>query len=181
MAPITADQLTELQLFLKRYDGIDLYTPASPDYEEYRESFVIRPARPFAIARPSTAGDVQALIRFCLRHEVDFNIRSGGHDSAGRSQINNGLSIDMRKLNYVDVAEDKSVAKIGGGILLGQLTKLLGDEDLVTPTYALYNRRRERANSVFPGEQSPRLVTLAGRPSGDTALFPLCTDWAWIK
>ncbi|KAL3474761.1 hypothetical protein BJX99DRAFT_260019 [Aspergillus californicus] len=134
MAPINDNTLRALEAYLQRHDGIELYTPRSPEYEDLRESFVIRPARPFAIVRPQTAADVQASIQFILHHDVDFNIRSGGHDSAGRSQIDGGLLIDMRDLDYFQISKDRTRARVGGGIQLGRLAELLGKQDLITPT-----------------------------------------------
>jgi FAD/FMN-containing dehydrogenase len=135
MAPINDTHLNALEAYLQHYPGIRLYTAQSPAYNDLTEYFVIRPARPFAVARPQNATDVQALIRFCLQHYVDLIVRSGGHDCAGRSQIYNGLSIDMRDIHYVEVSKDRSVARVGGGIQLGRLSEVLGESDLVTPTY----------------------------------------------
>lgn len=138
MAPGTAATASSLESYLSQYPSIKLFTPASSDYEALRECFVVRPAKPFAIARPQTAEDVQALIRFCIKNDVDFNIRTGGHDCAGRSQIPDVLMIDMRDIDYVKVDESKTTARVGGGILTRGLTKALGEHGLITPTSVFF-------------------------------------------
>lgn len=134
MAPGTAATLASLVEYLSSYPGIKLLTPESADFETVRTCFVSFPDRkPFAITRPQSAEDVQALVRFAVKNDVDFTYRSGGHDCAGRSQVNNALMLDLRDINYVKVDNSKTTARVGGGILLGRLTELLVEEELVTP------------------------------------------------
>lgn len=132
MGSATAAALPELKEFLQQYPGIKLYIIGDEKYEEVRECFVIRPQRPSAIVRPQTAEDVQAIVKFCVKRDLDFSIRGGGHDCAGRSQIDGALTIDMRDIDYVRVEEGNTTACVGGGVLLGKLTKALGEHGLVT-------------------------------------------------
>ncbi|KAG9252365.1 uncharacterized protein F5Z01DRAFT_625705 [Emericellopsis atlantica] len=111
-----------------------VHTPDSPDYEDLRKTYVNSSARPFAIARPQKAEDVQLLVRACRENGVDFSIRTGGHNCVGRALVDNALTIDMREIDYVKVSEDKKTARVGGGVLLGGLLKALGEHGLVTPS-----------------------------------------------
>ncbi|ROW04694.1 hypothetical protein VMCG_04745 [Cytospora schulzeri] len=122
-----------LSLLQAQHPDIKLYTTDSSEYEALRKTYVVSPARPSAIARPQTAEHVQALVRVCLEKGVDFNIRTGGHNCVGRTLVDNALMIDMRDIAYVQVSEDKTTAKLGGGILVGPLLKSLGEYGLVTP------------------------------------------------
>lgn len=80
MTPDTAATTSALKEYLQQFPSIQLYTPEDEKFEAVRECFVVRPARPSAIVRPQSAEDVQALVRFCVEHDVDFSIRGGGHD-----------------------------------------------------------------------------------------------------
>ncbi|KAK9780346.1 putative FAD-binding PCMH-type domain-containing protein [Seiridium cardinale] len=133
MAPGNSTVLESLEGYLYQYPEIELFTPNSTEYDAARECFVIRSARPLAVAEPTSAEDVEALVKFSLENNLDFNIRGGGHDSAGRSQVDKSLMIDMRQVDYVEINEDQTQARIGGGIQLGKLAERLGEYGLITP------------------------------------------------
>lgn len=52
----------------------------------------------------------------------------------GRSLVEDGVVVDLRALNHVEVAGDRTVARIGGGITGGALIKRLETLGLATPT-----------------------------------------------
>lgn len=134
MAPGTPEIAIQLrQQLQKQHPDLTLYTPDDAKFEAARECFVVRPARPFAVARPRSAEHVRALVVFCVENNVDFTIRGGGHDCAGRTQVPGALMVDMREINFVRVDESRTTARVGGGVLLGDLVKALGEQGLVTP------------------------------------------------
>lgn len=122
-----------LDLLRSQHPEISLYTPDAPEYESLRKTFIISPARPSAIARPKSAEDVQKLIKVCIKNDIDFIIRTGGHNCVGGAVVDKALLIDMRDIAYVQVSEDKCTAKVGGGILMGSLLKVLEQHGLITP------------------------------------------------
>lgn len=113
--------------------NVKLHTPDADDYDAIDGCFVWRPVKTLAVARPQTGQDVAVLLRFCIENNVEFTVRSGGHDCAGRTRAEGALVIDMRDINYVKVSEDKKMARVGGGILFGHLEKKLSEQDLLTP------------------------------------------------
>lgn len=123
-----------LARFLEGHPSIKHYTPASPDFESVAKSFVAYPRRPPAIVRPQSAEDVAALVSHCVATDTPFAVRTGGHDLHGRSQVADALRIDMRDIAYVEVADDKKTARIGGGVLCGKLLEGLEKEGLMTST-----------------------------------------------
>ncbi|KAI0891921.1 FAD-binding domain-containing protein [Annulohypoxylon nitens] len=135
MARNSAETLTILQEYLaKSQPNIKLITPSNPDFETVRACYVKREDNaPLAVARPRTGADVQTLVKFCVENDVDFVVRSGGHDCAGRSQVRGALSIDMRDINYVRVSGDEKTAAVGGGIIFRDLAKELDARGLITP------------------------------------------------
>ncbi|KAI1819656.1 FAD-binding domain-containing protein [Xylaria intraflava] len=116
-----------------QHPGIPLITPADASFDATRACYVKRAAVPAAIVRPQTAAHVQALVQYCTKNNVDFVVRSGGHDCAGRSQVDGALSVDLRDLKHVSVSADGKTATIGGGILFRDLTSYLDARGLVTP------------------------------------------------
>lgn len=123
-----------LQDFLSRHPAIKVFQPTDAEWPEVKKCYINQAGAPSVIARPQEASHIQDLVRLCVSNNVDFVIRSGGHDCAGRSQVNGALAVDMRDIQHVNISEDKQTAKIGGGILTGKLTKVLGEQGLVTPT-----------------------------------------------
>ncbi|KAI1401829.1 hypothetical protein F4819DRAFT_496425 [Hypoxylon fuscum] len=75
--------------------------------------------QPACIVSPQTAEDVSATIRTLTSYpngQCNFAIRSGGHASwAGASNIADGVVIDIRALNSVDVHSDTSTVSVGAG------------------------------------------------------------------
>lgn len=129
----TADPISALREHFAS-TTVKLYAPDAPDYQDIESTFIVRQVKTLGVARPQNAEDVSALVRFCTRNNVEFSVRSGGHDCAGRSKIEDGLLIDMRDIKHVVVAADKATARVGGGILLGDLAKGLETKGLLTPT-----------------------------------------------
>ncbi|KAI0152983.1 FAD-binding domain-containing protein [Xylariaceae sp. FL1272] len=124
---------------LRRYideeqPGMVLISPSDANFESTRACFVKRNDDvPLAIVRPQSPGHVQAIVRYCTTHGIDFVVRSGGHDCAGRSQVNGALTIDMRDIAHVRISTDEKTAVVGGGILMSNLAKRLEPKGLVTP------------------------------------------------
>ena len=117
--------------------SINLIIPSDGDWNSTALCLIINPTnKPLAIVRPKTPDDISATIKFCTSCSVPFVVRNGGHDSAGRSQVNGALTIDLRDMNNVAVAADRKTARVGGGASLGDVADVLAAEALVTPTGA---------------------------------------------
>jgi FAD/FMN-containing dehydrogenase len=117
----------------KDLPDIRVATPDSEDYKTFTKTFINTDVRPAAVARPRTAQGVQALIKTCVAYGAEFHIRSGGHNTIGKSLFDNGLTIDMRDIDYVHVNEDKKTAAVGGGTNLATLSRALETQGLLTP------------------------------------------------
>lgn len=126
--------LTLIQDFQSKHPEIKVLLPTDAECSETGQYFINQATRSGAIARPQNATGVQELVRFCVSNDVEFVVRSGGHDIAGRSNVNGALVIDMRDIQHVNISRDAKTANIGGGTLTGSLTTALGEQGLVTPT-----------------------------------------------
>lgn len=122
-----------LSLLQAHHPIIKHYAPGSAEYANLTKTYVVSQAKPAAIVRPQTADDVQVLVRLFGQEAIDFNIRTGGHNCLGRALVEGAVVIDMRDVASVTINEDKKTAKIGGGILTGDLSKTLGSYGLITP------------------------------------------------
>lgn len=126
---------TELSSLQDQNPSIKLYFPDSPNYEILKKTFIVTPAKPAVIARPQSVEDVQALVRVCVDKDLDFAVRTGGHNCVGRALVQDALLIDMRDVSYVRLSEDKKTAKIGGGTLALPLLEELGKHGLITASF----------------------------------------------
>ncbi|KAK7747588.1 hypothetical protein SLS62_009087 [Diatrype stigma] len=134
--------LAALQSHLReQHPSIRLITPSDADFESARACFIRLDgddvsSAPLAIARPQTAADVQALVRYCVAGKLDFVVRVGGHDCAGRSQVGGALTIDLRDIKHVVVnsgeQDGTKTARVGGGVLFRDLARELDARGLVT-------------------------------------------------
>ena len=118
-------------------NSIKLIVPTDSEFESTGRCFIINPAvKPLAIIRPTTHEDVSSIVMFCASRSVPFVVRNGGHDSAGRSQVDGALTIDLRDMNSVSISADRRTAKVNGGASAGDVADALGAHGLVTPVGA---------------------------------------------
>ncbi|RAH40148.1 FAD-binding oxidoreductase [Aspergillus brunneoviolaceus CBS 621.78] len=113
-------RLHKLAGFFANNPSIQHATPSSPKFAELRAAYVSLPdLNPLVIARPSTVEAAASMVSFVVANDIPFTIRSGGHDSFGRFIRNGAVAVDMRLINYVEIDQESSTARIGGGILGG--------------------------------------------------------------
>ncbi|RCW44068.1 FAD/FMN-containing dehydrogenase [Halopolyspora algeriensis] len=123
---------TPIEQLRSRFDGAVL-TPGDPGYEDARSLFnAMITARPRVIAQCEHARDVRAALEFARRHDLRIAVRSGGHSVAGASLIDEGLVIDMRRMNAVSVDPEARTVTVGGGAAWGDLDRATQPYHLVT-------------------------------------------------
>ena len=112
----------------------DVIVPQDPRYDEARRLWnAIHDRRPAVIARPSTATEVAAAIRFARELDLEITVRSGGHSVAGLAGENGGLLVDMSAMRGVQIDPRSRVARANGGALLGELDVAAQAHGLVCP------------------------------------------------
>jgi FAD/FMN-containing dehydrogenase len=132
MATSIKTHLASLSTFLQDKPHIPLTTSTSSEYHGLREIWALdNTSTPLAIVRPQTSVDVGDIIKFCSSTGIKFTVRSGGHNIFGSSIVQDALCIDLRPLKHVSISSAKTSATIGGGILIGELSKELQKEGLV--------------------------------------------------
>ncbi|KAI0903205.1 FAD-binding domain-containing protein [Ustulina deusta] len=86
---------------------------------------------PECIVSPKTAQDVSKIVKVVAGGDSQtphclFAVRSGGHSTnAGASNIQGGVTIDLRGLDSIELNEERSVVTIGSGITWGSLYSYL--------------------------------------------------------
>ncbi|KAF2964594.1 hypothetical protein GQX73_g8974 [Xylaria multiplex] len=107
--------------------------PSSTAYAESLASyFTLQQAdiHPECIVSPKTAHDVSQIIQVVTgghsQTPCSFAVRSGGHSTnAGASNIQGGVTIDLRGLDSIELNHDKSIVTIGSGTTWGSLYSYL--------------------------------------------------------
>ena len=88
---------------------------------------------PRSVARPRDAGDVARGVQWAIARDVPFRARSGGHSYAGYSTIQDGVVFDLRLLNGIEIAADRTTARIGPGAQLVEVYSRLAAHGVTIP------------------------------------------------
>jgi FAD/FMN-containing dehydrogenase len=95
-----------------------------PQHAEYDNVRALVPGnydrRPAALIRVATAADVAAVINFARATDLALAVRSGGHSGFGG--IDNGLAIDLRDLNEIEIDTEARTVWAGAGLTAGEVT-----------------------------------------------------------
>jgi FAD/FMN-containing dehydrogenase len=90
--------------------------------------------RPALIARCTGERDVVTALRFARERDLPVAIRGGGHNVAGNALCDGGVVIDLSLLKGIDVDAAGGTARVGPGVLLGELDRATQAVGLATPT-----------------------------------------------
>ncbi|NCF37576.1 MAG: FAD-binding protein [Gammaproteobacteria bacterium] len=77
--------------------------------------------KPLAILQCVGSADVMFAIAAARESGLDLAVRGGGHSVPGFGTIDDGLVIDLSRMNYVQVDPVKKIANVGGGATLGDV------------------------------------------------------------
>ncbi|TLW91001.1 FAD-binding oxidoreductase [Saccharomonospora piscinae] len=108
-------------------------TPADAGYEDTRAVFnSMVTARPQAIARCTSPGDVTEALAFARETGLEVAVRGGGHSVSGASLADGGLVLDLRPLNRVSVDRERGLAVAAGGANWGDFDRATQPDHLAT-------------------------------------------------
>ena len=118
--------------FVAALDGSVLH----PEDEQFAESValwngMIR-TRPAVVVRPQNTDDVVRAVNFVREQGVQISIKGGGHNIAGLSLCDGGITLDMSAMKGVDVDPDAGIARVGAGCLLGDIDRATQEHGLAT-------------------------------------------------
>jgi FAD/FMN-containing dehydrogenase len=111
-----------------------ILVPDDSGYEEARQIWnAMIDRRPAMIVQCADAGDAAPAIEFARRNKLEISIRGGGHNIAGSSLCDDGLTIDFSKMKGVRVDAANRRAYVEPGATLADLDDATLAHGLATP------------------------------------------------
>ena len=113
----------------------ELIGPEDSGYEEARQVYnAMIDKRPALIARPADADDVAKVVDFAREKGLPLAIRGGGHNGAGLGTVDDGVVIDLSRMNDVEVDPDARTVTVGGGATWGEVDRATNEHGMATPS-----------------------------------------------
>ncbi len=112
----------------------ELVRPGDPSYDEHRKVWNGSIDRnPALIARCGSTAEVVAAVALARESELPTAVRGGGHSFGGLSTCDEGIVIDLRRMNRIAVDPDARVARVEAGALLGEVDEATQKHGLAAP------------------------------------------------
>ncbi|KAL8935891.1 MAG: hypothetical protein Q9211_004465 [Gyalolechia sp. 1 TL-2023] len=105
-------------------------------YQNLIASYFSVPARlsPNCFVTPTSTGDVSQIVSLLSQASCKFAIKAGGHGLlVGASNIDEGVTIDLGRMNDVTLSADKTTVAIGPGAKWGQVYSVLDAQGYAVP------------------------------------------------
>lgn len=116
----------------RRIQG-SVVTPAHASYDEDRRIWNARfDRRPAAIVFVAGPDDIAATLDYGAERKMPIAVRGGGHSPAGWSSLDDGLVIDLRRLDEI-LIDGTGHVSVGGGTIVADLARQLDGADLILP------------------------------------------------
>jgi FAD/FMN-containing dehydrogenase len=112
---------------------MNLYPPGTPEYADttsLNNAMIER--RPALVARCFSPADVAEAIAHARAYGLPLAVRAGGHSVAGLSLVDDGLVIDVRGMDAVEVDPGRRIARVGGGVTWSQFDRAAEPYGLAT-------------------------------------------------
>src|SRR5919109_2568232 len=123
---------TALERLAARLEGGTLQTEGEGFDDAIRIWNGMISTRPALVVQPATTRDVQETVRFARAHGLLLSVKGGGHNIAGTSLAEGGMTLDMSRMTRVDVDRDRRVARVEPGCRLGDVDRATQEHGLAT-------------------------------------------------
>jgi FAD/FMN-containing dehydrogenase len=161
----------------RNHSGTERILPHDPRYDDARRVWNgMIDRRPSMILRPRTTADVVASIREASANDMRIAIHGGGHSIPGYSMCDDGMVLDLRRMNGVHVDPLTRTVKAQGGCLLGDMDRATMPFSMVVPAGAVshtgvggltlgggYGHCMRRFGLTIDSLRALELVTAAGK------------------
>ncbi|HEY6636361.1 MAG TPA: FAD-binding oxidoreductase [Solirubrobacterales bacterium] len=112
----------------------ELIRPEDPAYDEHRKVWNGSIDRfPAAIARCATEQQVVDAVGLARGSGLPTAVKGGGHSFPGLSTCDEGLVIDLSRMKRIEVDAEAGTARVGAGVLLGELDAATQEHGLAVP------------------------------------------------
>ncbi|HSW65782.1 MAG TPA: FAD-binding oxidoreductase [Bacillota bacterium] len=117
-------------LDLKKHFTGEVIEPGDALYDEAR-TVLMKEGSPLVALWPKTPADVSLAVRFAADNSLVLSVRSGGHSNGGLSTNDDGVIIDTRHLDGVELLDEaKHLVRLGAGLTWGEAAKALQEYGL---------------------------------------------------
>jgi FAD/FMN-containing dehydrogenase len=107
--------------------------PRDGGYDEARELFnAMIDRRPAVIAQCAGVDDVAAAVHLGRETGLPTAVRAGGHSVAGMSTVDDGLVVDVRNMNEIEVKPAERMVRCGAGTTWAELDRATQEHGLAT-------------------------------------------------
>ncbi|KAF2670714.1 FAD-binding domain-containing protein [Microthyrium microscopicum] len=108
----------------------DVYHRRTSEYNDQQKDYwLLQQAKdysPHCRVTPRDAKDVSIALKLFGKHQTPFAVKSGGHSFlSGASNINNGITLDLSRLNSIKLSEDKQSVRLGPGATWKEVYQVL--------------------------------------------------------
>jgi len=80
------------------------------------------------IVQPTSAGEIQAVLRHCYRHEVPVTVRGSGTGNYGQAvPLQGGVVLDLQRMDAIEEIDAQGIAVCHPGVKLGALENYARD------------------------------------------------------
>jgi FAD/FMN-containing dehydrogenase len=108
--------------------------PGDDDYDEARRVWNgMIDKHPRLIIQAADGGDVSPTLTIARETGLPLAIRGGGHNVAGNGTVDDGILLDMGRLNAVAVDPDTRLVRVGAGATLGDIDRATEPFRLAVP------------------------------------------------
>lgn len=106
--------------------------PHTPNYDTENQYWSARQQEltPNCFVSPRSTGDVSKALKIIRKLKAPFTVKSGGHVPFPSSNIDNGIVIDLVRLNGLQLSADKSIISVGPGNRWTAVAEFLDPEGL---------------------------------------------------
>src|ERR687889_990996 len=109
-----------------------LHEPGSPAYEDACVLFnAMITTRPRYVARCASPADVAVALAFAQEQGLPVSVRGGGHSVAGKA-LCDGVVLDVRGMDGVEVDAERRIVRVGGGAIWAQVDRATQAHGLAT-------------------------------------------------
>jgi len=109
-------------------------TASDPDYDEARRVWNgMIDKRPGVIVQAVSADDVAPTIAFARASGLPLAIRGGGHNVAGNGSVDDGIVLDLGRLDSVEVDPLAGLVRVGAGATLADIDQATEPHQLAVP------------------------------------------------